>query len=194
MNYFTADSHFSMIDNTVISRDFRPFTSLAQMNQYIIDKWNEEAKETDTIYHLGDFANYNGLDNEKFKEYFALVKQINAKVVLILGNNERKVLFREFGGDFSSFRDFLIDVGFHDVIEKSMELKIGKHIYTLTHKPTDASKCGKYTLFGHIHKACLVKRFGFNVGVDNHYFKLFSENEISELEDRRIYFDEDVYI
>ena len=34
---------------------------------------------------------------------------------------------------------------------------------------------------------------GFNVGVDNHYFRLFSEDEIIELVGRRKVFDENVY-
>ena len=33
MNYFTADSHFSRFDETVLSRDFRPFSTLEEMNE-----------------------------------------------------------------------------------------------------------------------------------------------------------------
>ena len=35
--------------------------------------------------------------------------------------------------------------------------------------------------------------YGFNVGVDNHNYKMFSENEIHELYERREFFDENVY-
>ncbi len=194
MNFFTADSHFSLLDETIIPRDFRPFESLKEMNEQIIKIWNEQSDKKDVIYHLGDFVNYNSFDNHGFKECFKFVKKINAKVVLILGNNEHKILAREFDGDFERFKRFLLELGFYDVFEKTMDVKIGDNNYTLTHKPTDANKNSNYNLFAHIHKSCFVKKFGFNVGVDNHYFKLFSENEIIELESRRKYFDDDVYI
>ena len=194
MNYFTADSHFSLLDQTIIPRDFRPFESLEEMNNKIIEIWNKDAGCDDVIYHLGDFVNYNCFDYEKFHEYFDLVKKINAKVVLILGNNEKKILNKEFKANFQEFRQFLCQKGFHEVYENGFEVDIGENSYYLTHRPTDADSNRKYNLFGHIHKCGFVKKFGFNVGVDNHYFKLFSENDIIEMESRRKYFDDDVYV
>ena len=193
MNFFTADSHFSLVDHTIIPRDFRPFKSLQEMNEQIIKIWNEQSNKNDVIYHLGDFVNYNCFDNQYYKECFKLVQKINAKVILILGNNENKILSKEFDGDFKEFKSFLIDLGFHDVIERSMEIQIEENSYTLTHRPTDSNMQSKYNLFGHIHKCGFVKKFGFNVGVDNHYFRLFSEEDIVDLESRRKYFDDDVY-
>ena len=193
MNFFTADSHFSLLDETIIPRDFRPFESLEEMNNKIIEIWNEQAGSGEIIYHLGDFVNYNGIDYAKYKDYFELVKKINAKVVLILGNNEKKILRNEFAGDFQKMKEFLLEIGFHDVKEDYLEIDIGGNLYFLTHRPTDSNKESKFNLFGHIHKCGFIKKFGFNVGVDNHYFRLFSESDIVELESRRKYFDDDVY-
>lgn len=193
MKYFTADSHFSLKDNTVIPRDFRPFGTLEEMNNSIINIWNEQAGENDVIYHLGDFVNYNSFDNTGYDECFEFVKKIRAKVVLILGNNEDKILNREFGGDFEKFKNYLLAKGFSDVIKKGIHLKIGEHEYYLTHCPRDCEMEHEYNLFGHVHKCVFVKKFGYNVGVDNHYFKLFSVDDILDLESRRKYFDENVY-
>ena len=193
MKFFTADSHFSLLDQTIIPRDFRPFHSLIEMNEKIIEIWNKDAGVEDVIYHLGDFVNYNNFDFEKFEEYFELVKKIKAKVILILGNNEKKILQKEFNGDFEAFRRFLLKKGFFEVYANGLNLEIGGNDYYLTHRPTDADMKRKYNLFGHIHKCGLVKKFGFNVGVDNHYFKLFSENDVIDLESRRRFFDDDVY-
>lgn len=194
MKFFTSDSHFSLVDNSIIPRDFRPFKNLEEMNKKIIHIWNEQATKDDIIYHLGDFVNYNSFDNINFVDYFKLVNQIKAKVILILGNNENKILVREFGGDFDKFKKFLLDLGFYDVIEKSAYVDINNKKYCLTHRPTDCDMKSKLNLFGHIHKCGFVKKFGFNVGVDNHYFKLFSEEDINDLEYRRKFFDDDVYI
>ena len=43
------------------------------------------------------------------------------------------------------------------------------------------------------HLRQIVKRYGFNVGVDNHNYKLFGEDEILELCSRRSVFDENIY-
>lgn len=194
MIFFTADSHFSLVDESIIPRDFRPFKNLEEMNESIIKIWNEQATKDDIIYHLGDFLNYNCIDKQNYKEYLQLVKKINAKIVLILGNNEKRLLEWEFNGDFDKFRKYLIDLGFNDVIEKSTQVNINDKKYCLAHRPTDCDKESNFNLFAHIHKCGFVKKFGFNVGVDNHYFKLFSEDDIADLEKRRKFFDDDVYI
>lgn len=193
MNFYTADSHFSFKDDTIIPRDFRPFNSLEEMNDFIIKTWNEQAGKGDVIYHLGDFVNYNSFDNADYEERFKFVKKINAKVVLILGNNEDKILNNDFGGDFEKFRNFLLDCGFFEVYKDGVTKSIGGKKYYLTHRPRDCKKSSEYNLFGHVHKSVFVKKYGFNVGVDNHYFKLFSEDDVIELQSRRKIFDENVY-
>jgi calcineurin-like phosphoesterase family protein len=192
MNYFTADSHFSKFDESVISRDFRPFENLEEMNEKIIEIWNSQAGENDVIYHLGDFVNFNKKDTE-YDSLLKMVQKINAKVVLILGNNEKRILDYEFDGNFEEFRKYLISCGFLDVVKDKMNLKIGDNEFCLTHCPVDANKETIYNLFGHIHKCSFVKKYGFNIGVDNHYFKLFSEDDVLELYTRLKFYDENVY-
>ena len=192
MNYFTADSHFSNEDKTVILRDFRPFKTLKEMNEKIIEIWNNDAKENDIIYHLGDFVNFNKIDKE-YDGLFKLVKNIKAKVVLILGNNEKRILDYEFNGDFEKFRNYLLSCGFYDVVKDKLELDIGQNKFNLVHCPVNADKRTIYNLFGHIHKCSFVKKYGFNVGVDNHYFRLFSEDDILELYTRLKFYDDNVY-
>ena len=63
MNFFTSDSHFTlMYKNDTIKRDFRPFKTVKQMNRFIIKCWNKQAGKNDVIYHLGDFSNFNKVD------------------------------------------------------------------------------------------------------------------------------------
>lgn len=192
MKFYTADSHFSANDETVISRDYRPFETLKEMNDEIINIWNSQANNDDIIYHLGDFVNYNYIDQD-YESLLKFVQKIKAKVVLILGNNEKRILTNVFEGNFERFREYLLKLGFYEVFENETSLIIGENNFKLVHCPSDADKLSEYNLFGHIHRCVFVKKYGFNVGVDNHNFRLFSEDEILDLCNRRKFFDENVY-
>lgn len=192
MNFYTADSHFSLNDDSVISRDYRPFKTLKEMNEGIINNWNKQAGKDDVIYHLGDFVNYN-LKDLDCEPLLKLVQKINAKVVLILGNNEKRILTNRFGGNFEKFRDYLLGFGFSDVFENEMRMNIAGKEFKLVHCPNDADKTNEYNLFGHVHRCVFVKEYGFNMGVDNHNLELFSEDDVLDLYDRRKFYDENVY-
>lgn len=193
MRFWTADSHFSFADyEGTVERDYRPFKSVKQMNRKIIKTWNSQAGKNDVIYHLGDFVNYNKVDNKYYREILSLVKKIKAKVILILGNNEERLVHYEFNDDFDKFRKYLLELGFKDVISGGTYVDIGGKKFYLNHYPKN-HKDDAINLFGHIHNCCFVKKYGFNVGVDNHYFRLFSEKDINELLDKLKYFDENVY-
>ena len=189
--FFTADTHFATFDKDAFTRDYRPFKKPSKMNKAIIKIWNKQAKKGDTIYHIGDFISYNLRDKE-FVKNLSLVKKIKADVIIVMGNNEDRVLHYEFNDDYEKFEKFMLELGFKQVIRGGLDMELDGNKLYLNHFPSK-HKEGVINLFGHIHKSGLVKRFGFNVGVDNHYFKLFSEEDIKELEDRRVYFDEDVY-
>ncbi len=192
MKYFTADSHFSLGDESVIFRDYRPFNSVKEMNEKIVEIWNNQAGKNDVIYHLGDFVNYN-YEDLNYEPLLNIVKKINAKVILILGNNEKRILSNVFDGNFEKFKSYLLSIGFFDVFESEHEIVVADKNLRLVHCPSDADKTSEFNLFGHIHRCGFVKSYGFNVGVDNHNYKLFSEDDILDLYDRRKYFDENVY-
>lgn len=190
--FFTADTHFSFVDEDVFTRDFRPFKSIKKMNNTIIKIWNKQAGKDDVIYHLGDFVNYNMRDNTFYKKCYKLVKKIKARVILIFGNNEEKIVKHEYGGNYERFKEYLLSIGFADVIRKGVTLEIGGNPVYLTHCPVD-HKEGMENLFGHIHGTGFVKKYGFNIGIDNHYLGLFSEDEVIDMISRRKFFDENVY-
>lgn len=195
--FFTADSHFTYKDfDGVVARDGRPFSSCKNNNKKIIKHWNKQAKKGDIIYHLGDFINFNSKDSENFTERFALVKKIKADVVLILGNNEERLLQRQFGDDFEKFKIYLQKLGFKDVVRGGLWLTLSdgdasEKVY-LTHMPKNHID-GALNLFGHIHSTVKIKPYGFNVGVDVNHFHLQSESDILRLSRDRVKFDENVY-
>ncbi len=59
MKFCTSDTHF-FHDNLLGTNKFapRPFNNVNEMNQTIINNWNDKVGENDIVYHLGDIALY----------------------------------------------------------------------------------------------------------------------------------------
>lgn len=53
-NYYIADMHFSHAK--VIEYEKRPFDSIEQMEDVLIQNWNQRVCADDTVYILGDFV------------------------------------------------------------------------------------------------------------------------------------------
>lgn len=156
--FFTADSHFGHAK--ILEYCNRPFSSVEEMNECLIQKWNAKVGLRDIVYHLGDFCLGP-------KENIFIRKRLNGKVILIKGNHDRKdTLLREAG---------------FDEIHRSLEIEIDGYKLYLAHIPmhldsgersypsdlkTTPSKHYDFFLCGHVHDKW--KRIGttINVGVD----------------------------
>ena len=189
MLFFTSDTHFG--SNQIIIRENRPFKNYKNFKKYIIKLWNKQSKKDDIIYHLGDFINYNDKDQISWMKALSYVKKIKAKIILIIGNNEERIIDKTFKGDFQKFKDFCIGIGFFDVKKDDIiELK-GQKFY-LNHYPKKYKK-GFTNLFGHTHRVTgLWKPFGINVGCDLNHFMLYSEKDVLKLvKQKNTYWDND---
>ena len=182
MNFFSSDLHLS--DLSTLKVDMRPFKSTKQFDKHIIRIWNKQAKKGDTIYVIGDFVDCDGAEHHGWEKSIHLVKKLKADVVLIMGNNEDRVVKYFFNEDFETFKNFCLSVWFKDV-HKNLNLKIRDVEFHLTHKPLDC-KMDMLNLFGHTHRSGgLYKPFGFNIGCDINHFRLYSEDDIFHLIDLR---------
>ena len=150
--YFTSDTHFGQERSRIISK--RPYETVEEMTEDLIAKWNETVKPEDTVYHCGDFGLY---EYRKF---------LNGKIVLICGNYEDDMSDEE-----------LYEYGFDEVHRGTYSIKYNGTVITMQHEPykirdkRHLNKSGIINLFGHLHKLCLAKEYGVNVGVDLHNFK-----------------------
>ena len=196
-NWYTADPHFGSDSFSVLKRDNRPFKDIAEYESEQVRIWNEQASSDDTIYVIGDFCNCGPKIEKDFRSGLAVSKQINAHIILIIGNNEQRAIDDFFGGSFDKFREYCLtdpscrfdDVKLNDYVD------INGEKFFLTHKPTDHAKDCQ-TLFGHTHRyGGLWKSFGFNVGVDLNHFRLFGDDDIIYMrKQKRIFWDEDMAI
>lgn len=159
MDFFTADPHFGSSRHLEYSR--RPFSTVTEMDDYLIEQWNNKVTSNDTIWILGDFGSYSKL------------AFLNGHLKLLMGNYEYHDLHRKFN-NIDEFKRML--TSFNSKVELITENKVitieeatGVSRYWICHKPEDR-KNNEFNLFGHIHGLQKVKKNGLNVGIDCHHF------------------------
>jgi len=81
MKYLIADNHFGHFN--IIRYCNRPFTSVEEMNEEMIRRWNATVSPVDEVLHLGDFALG---PSDKVREYR---NRLNGSLTLVMGNHDR---------------------------------------------------------------------------------------------------------
>lgn len=160
MIYFTADCHFGQERTLHLSK--RPFADVCEMDKTMINNWNNTVSKNDDVYILGDFGVYN------------YTKYLNGRLHLIKGNYERNE-------DHEYLKQYFDTVFLLDNITKMVSHNKRHYTVTMTHEPlnlTDPISPYEINLFGHVHKLCLVKKYGVNVGMDCHNFTPISMDTI----------------
>lgn len=176
MLFFTSDLHFGTDSKEILEREMRPYNTPDEYAKHQIMIWNSQATPEDTIYIIGDLCNYNKKEKDWMKGLES-IRFVNAPVILIIGNNEERVINEIFNGDFAAFRSFCIDKGFQDV-KRDEYLCFGDTGFYLNHFPRN-HKENYINLFGHTHRTTGIwKPYGLNVGTDLNHFRLYSQNDI----------------
>lgn len=169
-DFFTSDLHFW--HTNVIKYCNRPFISVEEMNEGIIDIWNKQVDTKDTVYHFGDFA-FNSNINEVAK----LFRRLNGNKVCILGNHDREQFYKNIAAmDHTRILE----------VCHFKEIKIEKKLVVMCHYPLrvwNKSHYGSYNLFGHCHGSLAPQGKQLDVGIDNALnvlgeFRLFTWDDI----------------
>lgn len=129
MIFFTGCTHFD--HENIIKLANRPFSSVDEMNETMVERWNGMVTDTDVVYHLGDFC---WGDPKKWRP------RLNGQIRFVLGNHDKRAYLREtrctvedvvskkFGG-----RHFVL---FHYPIEDWERRFSGSiHLHCHTHQP-----------------------------------------------------------
>lgn len=179
MLFFTSDNHFG--DLATFKSDRRPFKSVKACDKYMIAQLNKHAAKNDTIYFIGDFFDCDAPEKTSWRDVAAkYVGKIKAKKILILGNNEERIIKYFFNGDYEAFKEWCLALGFAEVYKNKL-VKLGEKEYFLVHRPSKY-KAGMENLFGHTHKfGGIYKSFGINVSSNLHDFKPLCEQEVERL-------------
>ena len=178
MEFFTADTHFGHV-STLID-DHRPFKNIKAYDKYVIKEWNRTAKKGDTIYVIGDMVSCPSVAGQKDLDWqhgFNYIQRINARVVLILGNNEERIIHYFFNDKFKDFKAYCLEKGIAEVHRNLVVNAYGKKFF-LTHQIKDGNP--KYiNLFGHTHLCSgLYHPLGLCVSTDLNHFRLYDKDTI----------------
>ena len=131
--YFTADLHFG--HSNIIQHCGRPFCSVEEMDQALLENWNRRVRTNDTIYILGDFMFF-------CKDPESYLRQLSGKKHLIVGNHDRVWM-----------KKVRVEDHFESV-QSMLEISDGTHYLTLCHYPMmtwNRVSHGSYMIYGHIH-------------------------------------------
>lgn len=143
--FFIADQHFFHARMLEIAS--RPFSSVEEMNEKMIEAHNSVVKPGDRVYHLGDFA-------WKFPDQ--IIPRLNGQNYLIRGNHDFRIR------NVKKIEGFIW-------VKDTFKLKVGELHIWLSHYPHREwpnSFHGSFHLHGHVHGQ--LERYGrsMDVGVD----------------------------
>jgi calcineurin-like phosphoesterase family protein len=136
----------------------RPFKTLEEMNETIVNNINHFVGQDDVLIHLGDWS-FGGFDNiKRFKD-----RIMCQNIYLILGNHDKNIDTNREGCQ-----------GYFTKVSHYGTLKYNDHNFVLMHYPIsswDGLNKGVIHLHGHCHLPT-EKRFGvgkrMDVGMDGH--------------------------
>lgn len=131
--WITSDTHFNhekIISWTTKDRkSVRPFSSVEEMDETLIENWNKNVKQGDIIYHLGDVV-----FGQKEEWLSKNMPRLNGKKRLVFGNHDDPKHFVGKGHFskcslwrvFSEFNIILTHVPVHEMTVKEDRAKSGR--------------------------------------------------------------------
>ncbi len=132
--FYISDTHFG--HDNILHFDNRPFKSVEEMEEVMVERWNAVVGKGDTVYILGDFC------WKKETEWIRILNRLNGGKVLIVGNHDLH--------GSATLRKMFQDIKEYKEIEDN-----GRKV-VLCHYPMPWFKnhfYGTYHLYGHVHNS-----------------------------------------
>lgn len=153
--WFTSDIHFGHYN--IIKYCNRPFKTVEEMNEKIIENWNSCVSPQDRVYFLGDFSFYREADKDSW-----LLSRLNGREkYMIKGNHDHSKKIRKVEG--------------WTWIKEYYELSFGDTRIVLFHYPMsewNGSYHGSWHFHGHSHNTkANTGAHRIDVGVDAWQYK-----------------------
>jgi calcineurin-like phosphoesterase family protein len=161
--WFTADFHLG--HKNIIRYCNRPFGTVEEMNERILEGVNARVKANDTLYFLGDFCIGSKTRAAGFRH------QIRCKKIFAVpGNHDKEA--RKLIHEFSWLNDLTeVSINGQRIVLCHYAMRVWNH-----------SSHGAWHLYGHSHGrlANLDTPLSMDVGVDTHDFRPWHFDEIQD--------------
>lgn len=134
-NFYISDQHFG--HKNVLKFDSRPFETIDEHDQFLIDAHNRVVSKDDDVYMLGDVVYGASKDPDWY------ISKLNGNLHLIIGNHDGEGILRD-----SSAKARFVE------IEKMLFVKDNGRKIVLCHFPIleyNGYHKGAYHFYGHIH-------------------------------------------
>ena len=95
---YIADLHFG--DENIIAYDNRPFLSVSEMNEALIERWNRVVGKDDLTWILGDFCVGSAED------WAGILDRLNGRKALIVGNHDSREAIEKLRDRFEDIADY----------------------------------------------------------------------------------------
>lgn len=144
--FLISDTHFGHKNILKFKRNdgnpLRPFSSVEEMDETLIENWNKVVKTQDKIYHLGDVTMSNNL---KF------ISKLNGHKRLVRGNHDK-----------ASIKEYI------KYFEEIYGVRQWENRFIMSHIPLHSDSLGrwKYNVHGHLHANNVPDERYINVSVE----------------------------
>lgn len=159
---FIADTHFShrnILSFTHDDKPLRSFNSVEEMDEVMVERWNNVVREYDRVYHLGDVV-IN-------KKALQILDRLNGKKILIKGNHD---IFK-----LKDYTPYFEDIRAYKVMPK--------HGIICSHIPIHPECLARWKLniHGHLHGNVMADKKYFSVCVERINYTPISFDEILKI-------------
>lgn len=176
--WFTSDNHFGHKNVMKFCPATRPWSSVEEMDNAMIEQWNIQVSPEDTVYILGDFSFH------KLQKTLEILYRLNGKKTLIIGNHDEHLL------KHPEFRNVFYGVYPYACIELPNPVDGTPQLVVMLHYPIyewNRMHRGAFHLHGHVHgKEIPVDGRIMDVGFDPHGRLLSWEEVYNTLIDKPI--------
>ena len=161
--FVIGDNHF--YDPDIINMSPRQFSSVQEMNEYMIKQWNDTVNDNDTVFVLGDFFDFHNCDRE---EAYEILDQLRGTIILIKGNHDDHLNY---------FYDYGIQVIEYPILKDEF--------WIMSHEPMFVTEAAPYAnIFAHVHFNPMyntISSRSFCVSAERHDYKPVLLSEIKKM-------------
>ena len=141
--FLVSDTHFGHAGVCRFTRNdgvtkLRPWDNADEMDEFMVEAWNERVRPTDKVYHLGDVV--------MSRRSLAIMRRLNGDKVLIRGNHD---IFKD-----TDYREHFRELRAYHVMNGLI----------LSHIPLHEASLGRFgtNIHGHLHANRVMKARGID--------------------------------